>query len=102
MTEALTYSHFLCPVQLQSTISRKINAGSTPIHQKIEQSLRLPRSTNLFSLSNQAHEMVEEQQINALDQVDGKDCIPVASVRHHGHLTTKMDDRNLKRLFNGL
>lgn len=43
--------------------------------------------------------MDEEQQINALDQVGGKDCIPVSSARHHDHLTVKLDNRNAEDCF---
>ena len=40
--------------------------------------------------------MDEEQQTNASNQVDGKDCTPVSSARNHNYLTTKMENRKLE------
>lgn len=76
------YSHFLSPAHSKNIIRKKnTSAGPTPAHQKKfnRYSERSPQLTNLFWLSNQAPVMDEEQQINASNQVGGKDYIPVAS-----------------------
>lgn len=81
------YSHFLRPGHSKNII-RKYCSGRFNFNSpknSIVYSERLPQLTNLFWLSSQEHVTDEEQQINASNQVGGKDCIPVSSTWHHNY-----------------